>query len=295
MEHIEQAGIHSGDSACSLPPHTLDDATIAELKRQTGLLADGLNVRGLMNVQFAIKGSDIFILEVNPRASRTVPFVAKAIGVPIAKIAARIMAGEKLADIPHEPGPIDHVAVKEAVFPFARFPGVDTLLGPEMRSTGEVMGLDRTFNRAFLKAQIGASATPPKDGTAFVSVKDADKDATVAIVRRLASCGFSILATDGTARFLSERGVEVQRINKVMQGQPHILDRMKDGGVQLVINTTEGAEAIRDSFDIRATALKLKTPYFTTAAGAAAATAAIDNLRDGALEVAPLQSYFRLP
>ena len=295
MEHIEQAGIHSGDSACSLPPHTLDDATIAELKRQTGLLADGLDVRGLMNVQFAIQGDDIFILEVNPRASRTVPFVAKAIGIPIAKIAARIMAGEKLADIPHQPGPISHVAVKEAVFPFARFPGVDTLLGPEMRSTGEVMGLDKGFNRAFLKAQIGASVTLPEGGTAFISVKDADKETTVATVQRLVSCGFSILATDGTARFLAERGVEVQRINKVMQGQPHIVDRMKDGGVQFVINTTEGVEAIRDSFDIRATALKLKTPYFTTAAGAAAATAAIDNLRDGALEVAPLQSYFRLP
>ncbi len=295
MEHIEQAGIHSGDSACSLPPHTLDDATIAELKRQTGLLAEGLNVRGLMNVQFAIQDGEIFILEVNPRASRTVPFVAKAIGVPIAKIAARIMAGEKLADIPHQPGRIDHVAVKEAVFPFARFPGVDTLLGPEMRSTGEVMGLDRTFNRAFLKAQIGASATPPEGGTAFVSVKNADKEAMVATVQRLVSCGFSILATDGTARFLAERGVEVERINKVMQGQPHIVDRMKDGGVQLVINTTEGAEAIRDSFDIRATALKLKTPYSTTAAGAAAAAAAIDNLRDGALEVAPLQSYFLAP
>ncbi len=295
MEHIEQAGIHSGDSACSLPPHTLDDATITELKRQTGLLADGLNVRGLMNVQFAIQGDDIFILEVNPRASRTVPFVAKAIGVPIAKIAARVMAGEKLADIPHQPGKIDHVAVKEAVFPFARFPGVDTLLGPEMRSTGEVMGLDRGFNRAFLKAQIGASVTLPEGGTAFVSVKDADKETTVATVQRLVSCGFSILATDGTARFLAERGVEVERVNKVMQGQPHIVDRMKDGGVQLVINTTEGVEAIRDSFDIRATALKLKTPYFTTAAGAAAATAAIDNLRDGALEVAPLQSYLHSP
>ena len=295
MEHIEQAGIHSGDSACSLPPHTLDEATIAELKRQTALLAEGLQVRGLMNVQFAIKGEDIFILEVNPRASRTVPFVAKAIGVPIAKIAARIMAGEKLADIPHQPGRIEHVAVKEAVFPFARFPGVDTLLGPEMRSTGEVMGLDHGFRRAFLKAQIGASATLPEGGTAFVSVKDADKEGAVETVQRLVGSGFSILATDGTADFLATRGVTVQRINKVMQGQPHIVDRMKDGGVQMVINTTEGAEAIRDSFDIRATALKLKTPYFTTAAGAAAAAAAIDNLRDGALAVAPLQSYFHTP
>ncbi len=295
MEHIEQAGIHSGDSACSLPPHTLGADVIEELKRQTALLADGLNVRGLMNVQFAIQGEDIYILEVNPRASRTVPFVAKAIGVPIAKIAARVMAGEKLADIAHQPEQIDHMAVKEAVFPFARFPGVDTLLGPEMRSTGEVMGLDRGFNRAFLKAQIGASVTLPEGGTAFVSVKDADKEGTVATVQRLVGCGFSILATDGTADFLTERGVAVERINKVMQGQPHIVDRMKDGGVQLVINTTEGAEAIRDSFDIRSTALKLKTPYFTTAAGAAAAAAAIDNLRDGALAVAPLQSYFSVP
>ncbi len=295
MEHIEQAGIHSGDSACSLPPHTLDEATIAELKRQTGLLANGLNVRGLMNVQFAIKGSDIFILEVNPRASRTVPFVAKAIGIPIAKIAARVMAGEKLADIPHQPGPIDHVAVKEAVFPFARFPGVDTLLGPEMRSTGEVMGIDRGFNRAFLKAQIGASATLPEGGTAFVSVRDADKEQTVETVRKLVASGFSILATSGTAAFLRDHGVEVERVNKVLEGQPNIVDRMKDGAVHIVINTTEGAEAIRDSFDIRATALKLKTPYFTTASGAAAAAAAINNLRDGALAVAPLQSYLHCP
>jgi len=292
MEHIEQAGIHSGDSACSLPPHTLGDDVIAELKRQTALLAEGLNVRGLMNVQFAIQGEDIFILEVNPRASRTVPFVAKAIGIPIAKIAARIMAGEKLADIPHEPGPIDHVAVKEAVFPFARFPGVDTLLGPEMRSTGEVMGLDGGFRRAFLKAQIGASATLPESGTAFVSVRDADKEGMVDTVKRLVASGFSIIATDGTAQFMQERGIPVEQVNKVMQGQPHIVDRMKDGDVQMVINTTEGAEAIRDSFDIRATALKLKTPYFTTAAGASAAAAAIDTLRDGALAVAPLQSYF---
>ena len=292
MEHIEQAGVHSGDSACSLPPHTLGSAVIDELKRQTTALANALNVRGLMNVQFAIQGDDIFILEVNPRASRTVPFVAKAIGVPIAKIAARVMAGEKLADIPHNPAPHTHTAVKEAVFPFARFPGVDTLLGPEMRSTGEVMGLDKGFNRAYLKSQIGASVTLPEGGTAFVSVRDADKPEMVDVVRRLISCGFDILATSGTAKMLSDEGLNVTRINKVLEGRPHIVDRMKDGGVMMVINTTEGMEAIRDSFEIRATALKLKTPYYTTAAGAAAAARAIENLREGALEVAPLQSYF---
>ncbi len=292
MEHIEQAGIHSGDSACSLPPHTLSDRVIEELKRQTGLLANGLNVRGLMNVQFAIQGDDIFILEVNPRASRTVPFVAKAIGVPVAKVAARVMAGEKLATIPHAIGAINHVAVKEAVFPFARFPGVDTLLGPEMRSTGEVMGLDRGFNRAYLKSQLGASTSLPKSGTVFISVKDSDKQAMIDVAERLIKHGFKIVATGGTAQMLSDNGLAVSRINKVLEGRPHIVDRIKDGDVQMVINTTEGAEAIRDSFEIRSTALKLKVPYYTTAAGATAASKAIGNLREGALEVASLQSYF---
>jgi carbamoyl-phosphate synthase large subunit len=292
MEHIEQAGIHSGDSACSLPPHTLDDATIAELTRQTELLANGLKVRGLMNVQFAIQGEDIFILEVNPRASRTVPFVAKAIGQPIAKFAARVMAGEKLSDLPYSRAKIDHVAVKEAVFPFARFEGVDTLLGPEMRSTGEVMGLDRGFNRAFLKSQIAASATPPTEGTAFISVRDADKAAIVEAAQKLSESGFAIVATGGTADYLADKGIALKRVNKVYEGRPHIVDLIKDGGIQMVINTTEGAQAIQDSFEIRATALKLKISYYTTAAGALAASRAVESLRVGSLEVTPLQDYF---
>ena len=292
MEHIEQAGIHSGDSACSLPPHSLSEQTIDELTRQAELLANGLNVRGLMNVQFAIKGEDIYILEVNPRASRTVPFVAKAIGQPIAKFAARVMAGEKLSDLPISNAPINHIAVKEAVFPFARFPGVDTLLGPEMRSTGEVMGLDKGFNRAFLKSQIGASATPPTEGTAFISVRDEDKAVIVDAAKRLISHGMSVIATGGTAAYLAEQGVEVEKVNKVFEGRPHIVDRMKDGGVQMVINTTDGAQAIQDSFEIRATALKMKTSYYTTAAGAIAAARAVESLRSGSLEVRSLQDYF---
>jgi len=292
MEHIEQAGIHSGDSACSLPPHSLSDETIAELTRQTEALANGLNVRGLMNVQFAIKDDEIYILEVNPRASRTVPFVAKAIGQPIAKFAARVMAGKKLSALPISHEPISHIAVKEAVFPFARFPGVDTLLGPEMRSTGEVMGLDKSFNRAFLKSQIAASAPPPTEGTAFISVRDEDKSAIVDAAKRLTANGMAIIATGGTADYLVEQGVEVEKINKVYEGRPHIVDRMKDGGVQLVFNTTDGAQAIQDSFEIRATALKMKTSYYTTAAGALAAARAVESLRAGSLEVTPLQDYF---
>jgi len=295
MEHIEEAGIHSGDSACSLPPHSLDAETIAELDRQSHALALGLDVRGLMNVQFAIKGREIYVLEVNPRASRTVPFVAKAVGSPIASIAARVMAGESLADFTLVDPNIDHMAVKEAVMPFARFPGVDTILGPEMRSTGEVMGLDRGFARAFLKSQLGAGTPLPGGGTAFISVKDADKDLIVPAARILDRLGFNIIATGGTCDYLRSKGVAVERVNKVYEGRPHIVDRMKDGLVTLVFNTTEGAQAVRDSFSIRATALAMKTPYYTTAAGSLAAARAIENLKEGTLEVAPLQSYARPP
>jgi carbamoyl-phosphate synthase large subunit len=270
MEHIEEAGVHSGDSACALPPYTLDAAMIAEIRRQTGALALGLGVVGLMNVQFAIKDGDIYVLEVNPRASRTVPFVAKAVGAPIAAIAARVMAGEPLSAFDLPPPETGHVAVKEAVLPFARFPGVDTILGPEMRSTGEVMGLDRTFNRAFLKSQIAAGAQLPERGIVFVSVKDADKDAILAPARTLVGLGFALLATDGTAKFLAAAGVPVERVNKMFEGRPNIVDRMKDGEVALVFNTTEGAQSLKDSYEIRATALAMKTPYYTTAAGAAA-------------------------
>lgn len=287
--------MHSGDSACSLPPHSLSPEMIEELKRQTHAMALGLNVVGLMNVQFAIKGEDIYVLEVNPRASRTVPFVAKAVGSPIASIAARIMAGEKLGAFDLADPNTPHTAVKEAVLPFARFPGVDTLLGPEMRSTGEVMGLDKGFARAFLKSQLGAGTPLPEGGTAFISVRDADKSVILQAARILQRHDFKIVATGGTATFLNENGVEAERINKVYEGRPNIVDRMKDGGFTLVFNTTEGAQSVRDSFDIRAIALRQKMPYYTTAAGAYAAAQAIESQRGDDLEVAPLQSYARIP
>jgi len=291
MEHIEEAGVHSGDSACALPPHTLPARVIEELERQTEALAFGLGVRGLMNVQFALQGEEVFVLEVNPRASRTVPFVAKAVGAPIAAIAARVMAGEALSGFALPDANPSHIAVKEAVLPFARFPGVDTLLGPEMRSTGEVMGLDRGFARAFLKSQIGAGAALPRAGTVFVSIKDTDKEALLPAARLLERLGFELIATAGTAAHLRARGIAAARVNKVYEGRPHIVDRMKDGDIVLVFNTTEGAQSVRDSFDIRATALALKIPYYTTATGADAAARAIETLAEGALSVAPLQSY----
>ncbi|MGD1926635.1 MAG: carbamoyl-phosphate synthase large subunit [Paracoccaceae bacterium] len=291
MEHIEEAGVHSGDSACSLPPHSLSPEVISELERQTEAMALGLDVVGLMNVQFAIKGTDIYVLEVNPRASRTVPFVAKAVGSPIASIAARVMAGESLDAFDLKDPNTAHVSVKEAVLPFARFPGVDTLLGPEMRSTGEVMGLDTGFARAFLKSQLGAGAPLPEGGTAFISVKDMDKDIVLKAARIVSDLGFTIVATGGTQAFLAEHGVPAERVNKVYEGRPNIVDRMKDGGITLVFNTTEGAQSVRDSFDIRATALRQKIPYYTTAAGAYAAAQAIADRLKGELSVAPLQDY----
>ncbi len=292
MQHIEEAGIHSGDSACSLPPHSLSDAVIAELKRQTRLLAQGLDVIGLMNVQYAIKGGDIYILEVNPRASRTVPFVAKATGVPIAKIAARVMAGEKLATFGLSERRFAHIAVKEAVFPFNRFANVDIILGPEMKSTGEVMGIDSDFSRAFAKSQLASGVRLPESGTVFLSVKDSDKAAMVPLSRRLVSMGFSVLATHGTAQYLREQGIEVAGVNKVLEGQPHCVDAMINGTVQMVVNTTEGAQAVKDSFSIRRTALTHNIPHYTTVAGARAAVGAIEALKAGALDVAPLQAYF---
>ncbi len=291
MEHIEEAGIHSGDSACSLPPHSLDAATIAELERQTCAMALKLGVVGLMNVQFAIQSGEIFVLEVNPRASRTVPFVAKTIFYPIAKIAARIMAGESLASFNLRARKLNHVAVKEAVFPFARFPGVDTLLGPEMRSTGEVMGLDKSFAVAFAKSQIASGTKIPSRGCVFVSVKDRDKPALVAPVRLLIDMGFVVIATQGTEKFLTAQGLKVGRVNKVMEGQPHIVDLMKDGGIDLVFNTTEGAKAIEDSRELRRAALLQRIPYYTTLAGSLAAVKAIEAQASGSLEVASLQSY----
>ncbi len=305
LEHIEEAGVHSGDSACSMPPFSLKPETIAELKRQTEAMAFALNVRGLMNVQFAIEEphSDaprIFVLEVNPRASRTVPFVAKTIGQPVAAIAAKVMAGESLASFGLVDKPYDHVAVKEAVFPFARFAGVDTVLGPEMRSTGEVMGLDwirpgetsaPAFARAFAKAQLGGGTILPAAGCVFVSVKDTDKTWILEPVRLLLGQGFKVLATSGTAEFLTGEGLAVEPIKKVLEGRPHIVDAMKNGDVQLVFNTTEGKQSLADSYEIRRSALMMKIPYFTTSAGALAASQAIVAMAQGPLDVRPLQSY----
>jgi len=291
MEHIEEAGIHSGDSACSLPPYSLTDDVIEELGRQAEELARALKVVGLMNVQFAIKDGQVYVLEVNPRASRTVPFVAKVIGKPIAAIAAEVMAGKPLRDFGLTPAKLDYVAVKEAVFPFARFPGVDPILGPEMRSTGEVMGIDSDFAMAFGKGQLGAGQLLPTGGTVFVSVKDKDKDRMVAPVKELEGMGFKIIATRGTMRHLQENGVQCQGINKVLEGRPHIVDAMKNGDVDLVFNTTEGSKALADSKDIRRTALLRHIPYYTTLAGAVAVTRAIRALKAGTLRVAPLQSF----
>lgn len=306
LEHIEEAGVHSGDSACSMPPFSLKAETVEELKRQTVQMALALNVRGLMNVQFAIEephgeNPRIYVLEVNPRASRTVPFVAKTIGQPVAAIAAKLMAGAKLAEFGLKDEPYDHIAVKEAVFPFARFAGVDTVLGPEMRSTGEVMGLDwiregetglgPAFARAFAKSQLGGGVKLPTAGTAFVSVKESDRPWIVEPVRLLQQAGFKVISTVGTRAYLAEQGVEVELVKKVLEGRPNIVDVMKNGGVQLVFNTTEGKQALEDSFDIRRTALMMKVPYYTTSAGALAAAQAIAGAPAESLDVRPLQSY----
>jgi len=291
MEHIEEAGVHSGDSACSLPPYSLKRETIDEIERQTRDMALGLNVIGLMNVQYAVQDGTIYVLEVNPRASRTVPFVAKVIGEPVAKIAAKVMAGAKLASFDLKPDAHGRVAVKEAVFPFARFPGVDTVLGPEMRSTGEVMGLDKSFAVAFAKSQLGGGTKVPTTGTVFVSVKDSDKEKIVAPAKKLLDMGFKLVATGGTQRFLAEQGLDVGTINKVLEGRPHIVDAIKNGEVALVFNTTEGAQALTDSMSLRRSALMMKVPYYTTVAGARAAVEGIDAIRRGQLEVTSLQSY----
>ena len=306
LEHIEEAGVHSGDSACSMPPYSLSAETIAELKRQTEAMARALKVRGLMNVQFAIEEPHsaeprIFVLEVNPRASRTAPFVAKTIGQPIAAIAAKVMAGVPLKSFGLTDKPYDHIAVKEAVFPFARFAGVDTVLGPEMRSTGEVMGLDwkrdgeadmaPAFARAFAKSQIGGGTTLPIAGCAFVSVKEDDKPFIVEAVQTLIGEGFSIIATAGTHAYLTGQGFEVGLVKKVLEGRPHIVDAMKNGEVQLVFNTTEGKQSLQDSFSLRRTALMMKIPYYTTTAGALAASQAIGAIKAGDLDVRPIQDY----
>ena len=301
MQHIEEAGIHSGDSACTLPPYSLPASVIAEMERQADLLARALGVKGLMNIQFAVQTSsrdggadvhEVFLIEVNPRASRTVPFVAKAIGQPVAKIAARVMAGEPLASFPPFRRDLSYMAVKEAVFPFARFPGVDPVLSPEMKSTGEVMGIDNDFATAFAKAQLGAGTRLPKGGTVFVSVKDGDKKVILPAARQLVELGFKLIATGGTAKYLADAGVAVERVNKVAEGRPHIVDRIVDGEVALIINTTEGWQSLKDSQSIRGTALTSRVPYFTTATASVAAAQAIAALQRATLEVKPIQSYY---
>jgi carbamoyl-phosphate synthase large subunit len=292
MEHIEEAGIHSGDSACSLPPYSISGELIAEIRRQTVMMALELNVKGLMNVQYAIKDGDVYILEVNPRASRTSPFVSKATGRPLAKIAARIMAGKSLKELGVSGDIVPkHISVKESVFPFVKFPGVDTILGPEMKSTGEVMGIGDTFAEAFAKAQLGANVKMPLSGNAFISVRDEDKKHVVSAAEKLYKSGFGIMATGGTATFLSEKGIPVKRVNKVLEGRPHIVDAIKNGEVSLVVNTTQGPQAVADSFSIRRESLMHNIAYFTTTAGAKAAVDSIIALKSQNIGVKALQDY----
>jgi carbamoyl-phosphate synthase large subunit len=292
LQHIEEAGVHSGDSACTLPPYSLPKDIIDEIARQADSLARALMVKGLMNVQFAVKDGQVYLIEVNPRASRTVPFVAKAIGAPIAKIAARVMAGEKLKDLPAINLDIDYIAVKEAVFPFARFPGVDPVLSPEMKSTGEVMGIDKNFALAFAKSQMGAGVKLPQSGKVFVSVKDTDKPVILPACQKLVELGFEVVATGGTARYLNDHNVKVTLVNKVAQGRPHIVDHIIDGDIAMIFNTTEGWQSLKDSESIRRSALNERVPSYTTAAGSVAVVEAISALRNDPLEVRPLQGYY---
>ncbi|WP_240006915.1 carbamoyl-phosphate synthase large subunit [Pseudaquidulcibacter saccharophilus] len=291
MEHIEEAGIHSGDSACALPPYSLPEKIVKEIEVQTIKLALALKVKGLMNVQFAVKDEEIYVLEANPRASRTAPFVAKAVNIPVASIAAKLQAGERLSAFNLKPKKLEHVAVKEAVFPFARFPGVDPILGPEMKSTGEVMGLDKDFDMAFLKSQMGSGMVLPTGGTVFISVKEGDKNAIIEVARKYEEAGFNILATEGTERALTQNGIKAKRINKVLEGRPHIVDAIIDGKIQMVINTTEGKQSLSDSYSIRRNALMQSISYYTTVAGARAAIRAIIAEKEKPIEVKPLQAY----
>jgi carbamoyl-phosphate synthase large subunit len=293
MEHIEEAGIHSGDSACSLPPRSVPDKILDEIREQTTALALELQVVGLINVQFAVKNSTVYVLEVNPRASRTIPFVSKATGIPLAKLATKVMAGMTLEELglTREPT-LRHVAVKEAVLPFVKFPGVDAILGPEMKSTGEVMGIDRDFGRAFAKSQIAASGTLPLEGTVFLSVRDPDKPHLPPLGQAFAELGFHILATTGTARCLQDAGIPAERVYKVTEGvRPHIVDRMKSGEVVLVVNTPEGRASRLDSYSIRRTAVTQAIPCFTTMAAANAAVEGIRALKAEGLQVKALQEY----
>ena len=292
MEHIEEAGIHSGDSACALPPQTLNKNTIDDIINQTNILAKALNVVGLMNIQFAIQGGKIFILEVNPRGSRTIPFVAKATGIPLAKIASKLMIGISLSNCNIQPKTLTHVSVKEAVFPFSRFPGTDIILGPEMKSTGEVMGIGSTFGEAFAKSQLGASINLPIKGQVFISIKDSDKKNIVSIAQKLSNLGFTICATYGTAKILNDNKIKTNFIKKVIEGRPNAVDAMLSGEIQLVINTAEGTNSIKDSFSLRQTALLNKIPYYTTLQGAKAATLGIKAIKEEIINVKSIQSYF---
>jgi carbamoyl-phosphate synthase large subunit len=294
MEHIEQAGVHSGDSACVLPPHNLTPALIKEIKEASYDLARELGVLGLMNVQYAVKDGLLYLLEVNPRASRTVPFVSKATGIPWAKVATKVMLGHSLAElgITEEVVP-KHYSVKEAVFPFVRFPGVDPWLGPEMRSTGEVMGIDRDLGLAFAKSQLGASQMLPTKGTVFISVKDADKPAVAPIAAKLHRLGFDLVATTGTHAFLSQQGIKCRRVFKVSESRPHVVDAMVNGEIDLVINTTEGKGPASDAYRIRRTALERGLAYCTTLAAARATADAVEALlKKDTLTVTPLQDYY---
>ena len=294
MEHIEEAGIHSGDSACSLPPYSIPREIADEIRRQTKVMALELYVKGLMNVQFAVKGQDIYIIEVNPRASRTSPFVSKATGRPLAKIAARVMAGKTLAELGvTEEIVLAHFSVKESVFPFAKFPGVDTILGPEMKSTGEVMGIGPTFAEAFAKAQSGAGVKLPASGKVFISVKDGDKKHIVSTAKRLYDQGFELVATRGTATYLQEKGIAVQVVNKVLEGRPHIVDAIKNNEICMVINTTHGAQAVADSFSIRRNTLINNVAYYTTTSGARAAVDGIIATSQSKLAVKSIQEYLK--
>jgi carbamoyl-phosphate synthase large subunit len=292
MEHIEEAGVHSGDSACSLPPYTLDHAIIEDIRRQMTALALELGVVGLMNAQFAVRDGMVYVLEVNPRGSRTVPFVSKAIGVPLAKLAMKVMVGRTLADLGFTTAPMPrHLSVIEAVFPFTKFAGVDVLLGPEMKSTGEVMGIDSDFGWAFVKSQAGAGAMLPTVGTAFISVKQEDRGLACDVAMRLSRLGFRITATAGTAEHLREKGMTVDMVNKVQEGRPHIVDHIKNGDVALVINTVKTAAAQTDSLSIRREALHKGVPYYTTMRGALAAVMGIEAVVKKSLAIRSLQEY----
>ena len=292
MEHIEEAGIHSGDSACVLPPQNISKEIINEIVRQTKVIAKALRVKGFMNIQFAIKNREVFILEVNPRGSRTIPFVAKATGVPLVKIASTVMIGGKIKDFKLNNKIKNHVSVKEAVFPFSRFPGTDIILGPEMKSTGEVMGIGENFEIAFYKSQIGANVKLPKNGTVFISVKDEDKTKIINLSKKLIELGFKIVGTFGTSNFLNKKNISCKNVKKVYEGRPNIVDMMLSGEINLVINTVEGVKSIEDSFSLRQTALMNNIPYYTTTQGANAVISAMKSVINKSMNVKSLQSYF---